>query len=136
MTDQFFPCDRFIATAWEPTSFIFTDDRYKTTVKPYFTDDAKVEYEKTEDGLTIRFTQAQIDEDMIDDYIIRLRNKKDGTVAKQAAVWSHYYLYCMPETCEVTFKDVCAGEYTVEIFAQGFWKNRSEKPLAAEITVD
>ncbi len=136
LTNNFFPCDRFIATPWEPTSFVYTDARYLTAVKPYFADDANVEYEKTEDGLIIRFTQAKIDEDMVDDYIIRLRNKKDGTVAKQAAVWSSYYLYNMPETCSVTLKDVAAGEYIAEIFAQGFWKNRSEKPLCADITVD
>ena len=136
LTQNFFPCDRYIETPWEPESFVYTDARYLTTVKPYFADDATVTFDCSEKGsVTVAFTQAKIDEDMVDDYIIRLRNKKDGTVVKQAAVWSSYYLYNMPETCSVTFKDVEKGEYYVEIFAQGFWKNRSEKPLRTDLVI-
>ncbi len=136
LTEQFFPCERFIETPWEPTSFVYTDARYLTSVKPYFEENAEVSFDSSEKGsLTVSFTQAKIDEDIVDDYIIRIRKQKDGTVVKQAAVWSSYYLYNMPETCSVTFKDVEAGEYYVEIFAQGFWKNRSEKPLTAEFII-
>ena len=137
LTKNFFPCVREIKTPWEPNSFVYTAKRYQTSVKPYFTDEAKIQVERYENNaLTLRFSQAEIAEDMVDDYIVRLRKQKDGTVMKQAAVWSSYYLYNMPETVCVTLADVPAGDYKAEIIAQGFWNNRSETPLTLEFTLD
>lgn len=134
LTDNFFPCSREIEKPCEPDTFIYTDKRYLTEVKPHFTDNAKAWVEKTDDGIQITFDQAEIAEDMIDDYKIVVRNA-DNFIVKQLTAWSHYYLYNMPETVSVPVKDLKAGKYTAKITAFGFWHNESDNALTVEFEI-
>mgnify|MGYP003306919478 FL=1 len=44
-----------------------------------------------------------------------------------------FYFYNMPEKLSVKFDGIESGEYYVEIYANSFWRTRSEKPLISEI---
>ncbi len=132
LTCNFFPQVWKIDEPSNPDSFIYTDARYKTLKAPFFTDDAVLnasDITKTSANLT--FTQAKPDEDSdyVNGYEIIIK-KADGTVAKQLSVWSRYYFYNMPDSISQIVDDLDADtEYSVEIYANGFFKNRSDKPL-------
>ena len=132
LTENFFPQVWKIDVPSDPTTFIYTDKRYKTTEAPCFSEDAKfIASDITKDSVKLTFTQAKPDKDSdyVNGYEIIIKNS-DGIIAKQLSVWSHYYLYNMPSEVSQTIDDLDSNtEYFVEIFANGFFKNRSEKPL-------
>lgn len=134
ITDNFFPCIREIEKPNEPDTFVYTDKRYLTSVKPHFADNASVKSENTEEGVNITFNQADIAEDMVNDYKIVVRDENNHIV-KQLTIWSGYYFYNMPETLSVTVKNLKAGKYTAKITASGFWNNESDNALIVEFTV-
>lgn len=134
LTDAFFPCIRVIEKPCEPDTFVYTDKRYLTTVKPHFPESAKVWTEKTDEGVEIVFTQAEISEDMVDDYKVVVRNA-DNIIVRQLTAWSGYYLYNMPEKISVPVKNLKAGKYTAKITASGFWHNESDNTLTIEFEI-
>ncbi len=130
----------FFHEPWEidepsnPDSFIYTRRRALTEKPAYFSDDAFIKAEKTETGVKLTFSQAKTEEGRVCDYIIRLKNEK-GEIVNQCTVWSHYYLYEMPETVSVEIKNAKAGKYTAEIVARGFWQTPSKNKLTSQIEV-
>ena len=135
ITQRFFGYEWFIETPWEPDSFKYTDARYLTDVKPYFADDAKLAFAVDGDSVTVKFDQAKIDEDRINDYKVTIRRKSDKAIVKQVCFWSRYYLNDMPETIEQKIEELDKGEYIAEITARGFWNNKSTNKLCGEFTV-
>ncbi len=128
LTEHFFPYVWEIDEPWNPDSFKYTDAiRYKTTVTPRFKSDFKVDFsDVSENGFTVTFPQAEIDEDYVDDYIIKIYEKDSGLLVRQASMWSGYYLYNMPETLSCTFKELDSDTtYDVRIVAQSFWNTRT-----------
>lgn len=134
LTENFFRDAWEIDTPSDPSTFIYTERRAATEKPARFADDAVITAEKTENGVKVTFTQAEGDGERVNDYIIRLRNEK-GSIAKQVSVWSHYYLYNMPETITAEIKDVDAGKYTVDVVARGFWRTVSANNLKTEIEI-
>lgn len=132
LTQNFFPQVWTIDEPSNPDSFIYTDKRYKTTESPEFSADAVFcAKDITENSVNLTFTQAvpDKDSDYVNGYEIILK-KADGIIAKQLSVWSHYYLYNMPSMMEQVIDNLDSDtEYFVEIYANGFFKNRSDKPL-------
>ena len=132
LTENFFGQTWKIDEPSNPESFIYTDARYKTLETPEFSDGAVFcAKDITENGVKITFTQAEPDKDSdyVNGYEIIIR-KNDGTIAKQLSVWSRYYFYDMPSEIEQVVDELDADtEYTVEIYANGFFKNRSKKAL-------
>ncbi len=130
----------FFREAWEidepsnPESFKYTERRSAEEKPSCFPANAVLNAEKTENDVKLTFSQAVGDGERVNDYIIRFKNK-DGEIVKQASVWSHYYLYNMPETVTAEIEDIAKGEYTVEITARGFWRTPSVNKLTALITV-
>ena len=133
LTGNFFRDAWKIDTPPDPSSFIYTERRAGSEKPTHFDDNAFITAEKTEDGVKVVFSQAK-GEERVNDYIIRLKNEK-GNIAKQVSVWSHYYLYNMPETITADIKDIPEGKYTVEVVARGFWRTVSDNSLKTEITV-
>lgn len=133
ITSNFFPFTWKIDSAWDVDSFLYTDARYKTTVCPYFKDDAKIVVSDIKDGgFTVTFDQAKYDGDYVDDYNVIVKNNK-GVTVRNSTVWSEYYFYNMPETISVSFDGLDKGEtYQVCVHANSFWKTRTEKPLISE----
>ena len=133
ITSNFFPFTWKIDEAWNPDSYLYTDKRYKSDLAPYFDENAKIVIsDKKEDGFTVTFDQAKIDEEYINDYNIYIVDK-NGVIVRNATIWSEFYFYDMPETLSISFDGLDKGEYTVKIYANSFWRNRSEKPLVSEI---
>lgn len=131
--------EKFFRDAWKidapsaPSTFIYTARRAVTEKPALFDDDAFITAEKTEEGVRLVFSQAK-GEDRVNDYMIRFRNES-GNIAKQISVWSHYYLYNMPETITAEIKDISPGKYTVEVIARGFWRTVSANSLKIKIKV-
>ena len=132
ITDNFFPFVWKIDEPWNPDSFLYTDERYKTDIAPYFTDDEKLDVtDIKEDGFTVTFDQAKIDKEYVNDYNVYVMREEDNTVAAQKNLWSEYYFYNMPERLSVSFDGLEKGEYRVKIYAGSFWKTRSKNPLVS-----
>ncbi|MBQ5825764.1 MAG: hypothetical protein IIW48_13300, partial [Clostridia bacterium] len=87
------------------------------------------------DSVNVKFDQAKIDEDRVNDYKVTIRRKSDKAIVKQVCFWSRYYLNDMPETIEQKITELEKGEYIAEITARGFWNNKSTNKLCGEFTV-
>ncbi len=135
ITDNYFPYVWKIDTPSDTASFIYTNERYRNPVYPYFTDDMKISFSNvTENGFTVEFPQAKIDEDYVNSYDIIVKNNA-GDVVKCLSIWSDYYFYDMPKTKSAEINSLKSNkEYTVEIRANGFWFNSSKNNLIAKIT--
>lgn len=133
ITENFFPMTWKIDSAWDPKSYLYTDARYKTTVAPYFEDDAKIIIsDVTADGFKVTFDQAKTEDIYVDDYNVIVKTS-DGVIVRNTTLWSEYYFYEMPEKLSVEFNELSQKEtYFVEIYAGSFWKTVSEKPLVSE----
>lgn len=135
LTESFFGYEWLVETPWEPDTFIYTDARYNTSVKPYFAEDAKIEVKVEGNDAAVEFTQAKIDEDRVNDYKVTVRRKSDNAIVRQLCFWSRYYVKNMPETANCKIESLPAGEYTLNVTARGFWNNKSSNSLTAEFTV-
>lgn len=133
ITSNFFPYTWKIDEAWNPESYLYTDARYKTDVAPYFRPGAKVRISDVRaDGFTAEFDAAEIDEDYVDDYNVLVK-RSDGVIVRNSTIWSEYYFYDAPKKFRASFDGLFPNEeYQVEIYANGFWKNRSAQPLKSE----
>ncbi len=132
ITHNFFPFVWKIDTPWDPMSFTYTDERYKSTLTPYFGEDAKaVITEETADGFTVRFDQAKIDDEYVCAYRVYVKNS-DGVIIRCSNVWSEYYFYDMPENLSVSFTGLKSGDYYAEIVAESFWAVKSSNILKSK----
>ncbi len=133
ITDNFFPFVWKIDSAWDVESYLYTDARYRTEEKPWFEDGAKIEIKDIKaDGFTVEFDQAKVKTEYVNDYNVYLK-RADGLMVRNSTIWSEFYFYNMPDKLNVKFDGIESGEYYVEIYANSFWKTRSEKPLVSEI---
>ena len=132
ITGNFFPYVWKIDTPSEPSSFIYTNERYKTDIVPYFDKNTKISFSDiTPTSCKVTFSQAKIDEDYVDNYDILVRDS-NGDIVKQLNIWSEYYFYDMPEELSVDITDLDPdSNYAVNIYANGFWHNKSKDCLIA-----
>lgn len=126
----FYPTLR-IDTPSEPSSFLYTDARYKTTVCPYFPIDAEVNADvKAPGSVSISFTQARMRDERVCAYRVIVRSSVTGSIVRQRSIWSGYYLYDMPERLNVDIDGLVPGrEYFAEVWADSFWNTSCENPL-------
>lgn len=131
ITGNFFPQVWKIDTPSDPSTFLYTDKRYRTASNPYFKEDACLSVEETgPDFCTIRFDQALMEGERVNSYEIVLREQKTGRIVKQMSVWSGYYFYEMPDHMSVTINGLSPKtEYHIQIHANSFWNTQSQKPL-------
>ena len=133
LTDNFFPFVWEIDEPWNVNSFKYTDARYKTTVAPYFDGADVTVSDVTDKGFKVSFPQAKIETEYVNDYKIVIKEASNGLTVKQAALWSEYYFYNMPETLSIAFDDLKADtEYDIEVIAGSFW-NTYSKPITAKV---
>lgn len=133
ITDNFFPMIWKIDSAWDPKTYLYTEERYKTDAAPYFSNDAKIVIsDVTENGFKVTFDQAKTDDIYVNDYNVIVKNG-DGTIIRNSTIWSEYYFYDMPLILSVSFDELPPNEtYYVEIYAGSFWKTVSKEPLKSE----
>ncbi len=135
ISENFFPIIHRIDKAYDPSSFIYTDEkRFSNPVKPYFEENAKIVIDDIGDnGCKIKFDQAKIEKEYVNYYQIVLKYKKNGYIAKCFTVWSEYYFYDMPSKLSCDIDCLKADtEYNMEITAFGFWNNKSENTLSVD----
>lgn len=133
LTDNFFPYTWEIDEPWNPESFKYTDDRYKTSDRPYFEKDAAVSFtDISENGFALKFPQAKCNDPYVNDYKITVLEKESGLIVKQACMWSDYYFYDIPQELEYSCNCLKSDtEYTVKISAGTFWNTYSQ-PIAKD----
>lgn len=128
ITDNFFPYVWKIDRPWDVNSYLYTDDRYKTTEVPRFDDDAVINYEVIDSKASVTFGQASFLDERVKGYRVYVKDGA-GHIIRNKNIWSEYYFYNMPETLTVEFDDLEAGEYCFEIVAESFWKTLSNNNL-------
>ncbi len=126
ITNNFFPCESLIECPWNPDTFVYTHERVLTAAKPYFEKDILFDVSFADGEAEIKFSQAKIDKEYVDSYTVVVKRASDNIIVRQINVSSSYYLYNMPENITVK-TPLLAGEYLVQITANGFWNNKSEK---------
>lgn len=134
LTGNFFHEPWKIDCPSEPSTFMYTDKRYNTSVKPHFSDDVFAQVSENDEGVVITFPQAQISEDRVNDYKVVVRNE-NSKIVRQICAWSGYYFYNMPETISVPVKGLEKGKYTAEITAKGFWNNESDNSVKTSFEI-
>ncbi|MBQ7549587.1 MAG: fibronectin type III domain-containing protein, partial [Clostridia bacterium] len=130
ITGNYFPIVHKIDVPSEPSTFTYTNARYRDAVNPYFDENAKITAEIGEASVKIEFDQAKIDKEYVNSYDIIIREDSTGSIVKQLSIWSEYYFYDMPATRSVTVKGLKKGtEYTAQVIANSFWSTSSENSL-------
>jgi len=131
VTEQFFPLEWEIKKPWDPSTFLYTDERYNNPKKPYFKESAKINItDLTEESVEFIFDQATIDEEYVNGYDITIKRKKDDVILQKISIFSEYYYLEMPEKLSQKF-DLLekATEYILSITANSFWKTSSDEAL-------
>lgn len=132
LSGKFFNDGALIEKPWDPDSFVYTDERYRTAEKPCFDASAVVSASVNDGVVSVTFPQAFAGKERSDGYIIVIRDKTNSRILAQKAVFSSYYLYDMPEEMSVSFElPLSEGEYLCEVTAQGFWRNYSDKLISS-----
>lgn len=126
ITNNFFPCESFVECPREPDTFVYTHERALAAAKPYFEKDTFFKVDYSEGEAEITFGQAKIEKEYVDSYTIVVRKAENNIIVRQINVSSSYYLYNMPETVTVKTQ-LSEGEYLIQITANGFWNNKSER---------
>lgn len=136
ITEQFFGMTWEIDEPSNPECFKYTDDRYKTDIKPYFSDNAGMSFSDiTKTAATLTFNQAKIEKEYVNYYSVTVKEEKSGIIKKQIALWSEYYFMEMPETLSLDLNELSEKTgYIVEITAYSFWKTKSDNPLTGKFT--
>ncbi len=132
LTDRFFPQTWKIDTPSEPSTFLYTDARYRTTAVPAFGADAALTAEAGETDVTLTFPQADPDKDSdyVNAYLIVIRRASDNAIVRQAGIFSSYYLSDMPAALTQKVDGLEPGTaYTAEVFPEGFFRNRNPQGL-------
>lgn len=135
LTDNYFPYTWKIDTPSDPTSFLYTNERYKKAGNPYFEDGAEIELLSNDaENVEIKFPQAKSEDDFyVNSYDITVKNS-DGFTVRKKSMWSEYYFYDMPEHLTATLDGLDADtDYTVEIKANSFWFTSTKEPLKLKI---
>lgn len=127
LTSSFFDCEWTVDKPSDPSSFVYTDERYRTPEKPFFDRDSHVWIDRKENGVTITFGQASGDKERIDSYTVVIRDVACGRIVRQVNITSSYYLNVMPEKVSAFLGELPEGKYSAEIYANGFWNNSSDK---------
>lgn len=129
LSGRFFNDGVLVKTPWEPESFEFTNKRYLNPEKPFFSDSAKISVDVKNNSAEVVFDSACSPSERINAYKIVVRRSSDRRIIRQARITSEYYLYDMPKEYSFSFENMCKGDYLVEITAEGFWFNSSDKKI-------
>lgn len=127
LSGKFFNDGALIEKPFDPDSFVYTDKRYLAAETPYFADCVSVKIDVAADSATVIFGAARSESERINAYKLVLKCAEGGRILRQVRMTSRYYLYDMPQEYFFTFEKLCKGKYLVEITADGFWHNASDK---------
>lgn len=132
LTENFFPFEWKIDVPSDPSTFTYTNQRYKTATCPYFEKDAKsIVSDITENSFMLEFDQAKSDDEYVNSYDIIVKNK-NGEIVKQLSIWSEYYFYDMPKSLSLKIDGLESHNlYSVTVKANSFWFTSSENTLSA-----
>jgi hypothetical protein len=135
ITDHYFPYTWKIDVPSDPSTFTYTNQRYKTDVCPYFDANAKIHaVDIGSDSATVEFDQANIDEDYVNSYDIVVKKAGCGCIVKQLSIWSEYYFYDMPKALRVSVDSLEPNtEYFISVTANSFWYTKSKEALSVMI---
>lgn len=131
LTDRYFPYTWKIDTPSDPSTFIYTNERYKAAGYPYFEKDAKLKIADISDGkVKIEIPQAKSDTDpYVNSYDVCIKNADNETV-RALSLWSEYYFSDIPEYVTAVIDGLSPDtDYTAEVRANSFWYTSSKEAL-------
>ncbi|MCR5149961.1 MAG: hypothetical protein K6B52_01895, partial [Clostridiales bacterium] len=132
ITMNFFPYTWKIDTPWNPDSFLYTDERYLNAPVPFFEEGSVLTATVGENSVSLTFPQAKSSEKYINSYDIVIKDP-GGIIRRKFNLFNKYYLYNMPDVLTAEIKDLPGGSYYAEVYATGFFKTKSKKPLVCEM---
>ncbi len=120
-----------LRTPADPSSFVYTDDRYETSEKPYFDTDAKITItEQTSDSVTFTFPVAHC-KDNVQNYKVLI--KKWGITVHKEYVLSDTFYADAPTSFTRTYSSTFFRQpYSVEVIAVSSFEKESE-PLSVTV---
>ncbi len=123
-----------LRTPADPSSYVYTDERYKTSEKPYFDDGAKITItERSDSGVTFTFPAAHC-KDNVQHYKILI--KKSGLIIDTEYVLSDTFFIDAPTSFTRTYDGKFIKEpYDIEIVAVSSFVKESD-PLSITINHD
>lgn len=126
LSGRFFNDGYLIEKPYDVDSFVYTDERFRCPEKPFFPETTQVSVSNTDGETAVEFSQGSGIHERIDSYTAVIKEKSTGRTLRQANVTSSYYLYNMPETIRISLGSLKAGSYVGELYANGFWNNKSD----------
>ncbi len=129
LSGSFFNNGYLIEKPWDPDTFIYTDERYKTQIKPVFAPNAAFTAGVEANTLQIAFDQALCTPERPDSYTLKI-TAADGHIVKQFTVPSSYYLKEMPAQIRIAVPFDYKGSFKAALTANSFWKTSSEPRFA------
>ncbi len=136
-TNSFFDFVYVVAKPGAVESYVYTDERYKTSEKPVWKDDAQVVCVETfANGATLEFPQATC-VDVVHSYRVAIaRREADGAWKPfgEERFWSEYYFLDAPEKKRVELAELDADStYRLRVSALNPFFKESDKSLEIEI---
>ena len=133
LSENFFNDGWLIPTPWEPSSFTYTDRRYRTAKAPAFAPGTVLQIRFEVGRALVSFPQAE-GEERPDAYLLTVRDDNNRVVC-QRKITSRYYLYDMPPTLSFDPVSLPAGGYVAGVTPLGFWRNAGA-PILKRFTVE
>lgn len=141
VTNKFFDCVYVVAQPGAIDKYIYTADRYQTSLPPHWADDAAATVVNTTPvSATIAFPQAKWDvhESIVHSYRIDISRRDKTTPAETETwiaqpsqyEWSQYFYNDMPDSLTVTLNNLSwDSQYNFSVTAFNCFGKESEKKL-------
>ena len=134
ISDSFFDCVYMIAKPGDVDKYLYTDERYKTSAKPVWSEGSAAKCEEVEcDQAVIVFPQATC-QDVVHSYRVELQKKAEDKweSAGEQYFWSEYYFKNRPDEMRVELGVDGETEYKAKIVALNPFFKESEMALEVE----
>jgi len=135
ITDNYFPYVWSIDAPYDPTTFKYTNERYRNAAFPYFEAGTEITVNDiSTNSAEIEFAQAKVDDDpYVNSYDITVKDS-DGHTVRMFSKWSEYYFYDMPKTMKINIDGLDSDkDYIIEVKANSFWFTSSKENLKVNI---
>ncbi|MBR4104458.1 MAG: metallophosphoesterase [Thermoguttaceae bacterium] len=136
--ERFYDASYIVAKPGAVESYVYTEERYKTSAKPVWKDGTQVVCKETlPNGAVFEFPQAACD-DVVHSYRVEIEKRgKDGAFEPfgTQCFWSYFFFSNVPETLKIELTDLAAeSSYRARIFAQNPFLRSSDKSLEIEFS--
>lgn len=136
--ERFYDISYVVAKPGDVESYVYTEERWKTSAKPVWKDGTQIVCKETlPNGAVFEFQQAVCD-DVVHSYRVEVeRRDENGEFQPYGSqcFWSYYFFSKVPENLEIELTDLTdASSYRARVFAQNPFLRSSDKSLEIEFS--